>query len=76
MRSELVYTAGIKIPNRFLLATVAMKAVQRLHISTTRTEETANRVFSEVADGRFVEVKLPQLRQQPPIEPLLVSPAA
>jgi hypothetical protein len=76
MRSELVYSAGIKIPNRFLLATIAMKAVQRLHITTTRTEETANRVFSEVADGRFLEVTLPRLVPQPSIEPLLVSPAA
>jgi hypothetical protein len=76
MRSELVYSAGIQISNRFLLATVAMKAVQRLHIATTRTEETANRVFSDVAEGRFVEVKLPPIKPQPPIEPLLVSPAA
>ena len=45
MRSELVYSAGIKIANRFLLATVAIKAVRKLHISTTRTEDTANVVF-------------------------------
>lgn len=76
MRSELVYSAGIQISNRFLLATVAMKAVQRLHIATTRTEETANRVFSDVAEGRFVKVKMPPIKPQPLIDPLLVSPAA
>lgn len=76
MRSELVYTAGIKIPNRFLLASVAMKAVQRLHVPTTRTEETANRVFSEVAHGRFTEVKMPLIKSEAPIEPLLISSAA
>ena len=76
MRSELVYSAGIKIPNRFPLATVTIKAVQSLHISTTRTEDTANRVFSEVAQGRYVDVTLPEVLPQPSIEPLLVAPAA
>jgi hypothetical protein len=76
MRSELVYSAGLRIPNRFLLATVAMKAVHRLHITTTRTEETANRVFSEVADNRYVSVKMPAIKPQPTIEPLLITPAA
>ncbi len=76
MRSELVYSAGIKIPNRFLLTTVTIKAVQSLHISTTRTEDTANRVFLEVAEGRYVDVVLPEVIPQPAIEPLLVAPAA
>ena len=76
MRSELVYSAGIKIPNRFLLATVTIKAVQSLHISTTRTEDTADRVFAEVAEGRYVDVTMPEVIPQPSIEPLLVAPAA
>jgi len=76
MRSELVYSAGLRIPNRFLLATVTIKAVQSLHISTTRTEDTANRVFEEVAQGRYVDVTMPEVVPQPAIEPLLVAPAA
>jgi hypothetical protein len=76
MRSELVYSAGIRIPNRFLLATVTIKAVQSLHISTTRTEDTANRVFEEVAMGRYVDVTMPEVMPQPAIEPLLIAPAA
>jgi len=52
MRSELVYSAGLKIENRFLLATVAIKAVRKLHIRTPRTEYTANVVFVGVAGGR------------------------
>lgn len=76
MRSELVYSAGIKIPNRFLLTTVTIKAVQSLHIATTRTEDTANRVFLDVAEGRYVEVQLPAVVPQPAIEPLLITPAA
>jgi hypothetical protein len=76
MRSELVYSASTKIENRFLLATVTIRAVRRLHIIATRTEDTANHVFSEISQGRFIEVKMPVLKPVPPIEPLLISPAA
>ena len=74
MRSELVYWAGIKIANRFLLATVTIKAVRKLHISTTRTEDTANSVFQEVAAGHYTDVKMPELAPQVAIEPLIVDP--
>ena len=76
MRSELVYSAGIRIPNRFLLTTLTIKAVQSLHISSTRTEDTANRVFAEVASGHFTDVRLPSVMPQPALEPLLIVPAA
>jgi hypothetical protein len=76
MRSELVYSAGIRIPNRFLLTTLTIKAVQSLHISSTRTEDTANRVFADVASGHFTDVKMPSLAVQTAIEPLLIAPAA
>ena len=48
MRSELVYEAGLKIENRFLLAATAMRAARRLHVNSTRTEDTVNRVLVEV----------------------------
>ncbi|HVJ08257.1 MAG TPA: hypothetical protein VM554_07720 [Acidisarcina sp.] len=73
MRSQIVYSAGIVIPNRFLLASVTMKAVQKLHISTTRTADTANLVFAEVAQGRFTDVSMPHIAPQESIEPLLVD---
>jgi hypothetical protein len=76
MRSELVYSAGIRIPNRFLLTTLTIKAVQSLHISSTRTEDTANRVFADVASGHFTDVKMPAVAVQSPIETLLIAPAA
>jgi hypothetical protein len=76
MRSEVVYSAGLKIVNRFLLATVAMKAVRKLHISTTRTEDTANVVFGDVAAGRYTDVSMPEILPQAAIEPLLVDPFA
>lgn len=76
MRSELVYSAGLKIENRFLLATVVMRAVRKLHVESTRTEDTANRVFSEVAAGKYVSVQLPAIVPPTAIEPLLIAAAA
>ena len=75
MRSELVYAAGLKMQNRFLLAVVTMQAVRKLHILSTRTEDTANHVFQELAAGRSLDVTLPELKPQPAIEPLLIATA-
>lgn len=76
MRSALVYSAGIKIENRFLLATVVMRAVNRLHVGSTRTEDTANKVFAEIAEGHYAPLPLPEPVPPPLIEPLLIAPAA
>jgi len=76
MRSELVYEAGLKIENRFLLAATVMRAVKKLHVSSTRTEDTVNRVFAEVASGTRVHGKLPEVTPPPAIDVLLITPAA
>lgn len=76
MRSDLVHSAGRHIENRFLLATVVMRAVRKLHISSTRTEDTANVVFSDISKGRYVPAALPEPVPLPAIEPLLITPAA
>ena len=76
MRSELVYSAGLQIENRFLLATVVMRAVRKLHVQATRTEDTANRVLSDVAQGMYAPEALPEPVPAPAIEPLLIAPAA
>jgi hypothetical protein len=76
MRSELVYSASTKIGNRFLLATVTMRAVKRLHVISTRTEDTANKVLADITTGRFIEVKPAPLKPLPPIDVLLITPAA
>jgi hypothetical protein len=76
MRSELVYEAGLKIENRFLLATTAMKATRKLHVSSTRTEDTVNRVLAEVGRGTRVHGKLPKVIPPPAIDALLITPAA
>ena len=49
MRSDLVYSAGLQVHNRFLLASAVMRAVRKLHIDSTRTEDTINKVFVEMA---------------------------
>jgi hypothetical protein len=76
MRSNLVYSAGLKIENRFLLATVVMRAVRKLHIDSTRTEDTANHVFSQVAEGKFISVQMPAVVAAPAIDALLIASAA
>jgi hypothetical protein len=75
MRSELVYCAGLQVGNRFLLATIAMRAVRTLHINSARTEDTANQVLAEIAKGRYADAEVPELAPLPTIEPLLISPA-
>jgi hypothetical protein len=72
MRSELVYLAGLKIENRFLLSATVMRVARALHVSSGRTEDTLNRVFADVAEGRFVDVKLPEITPPPPIDELVV----
>ena len=73
MRSELVYLAGLRIENRFLLSTTVMRAVRMLHANSRRTEDTVNQVFAEVADGRYADGKLPEITPPPAIDALLVT---
>jgi hypothetical protein len=75
MRSELVYEAGLKIENRFLLATTAMQATRKLHVTSTRTEDTVNRVFAEVARGHYSHGDLPEVTPPLSIDLLLITPA-
>ena len=74
MRSELVYEAGLKIENRFLLATTAMQATRKMHLTSTRTEDTVNRVLTEVANGRYGHGELPEVTPPAAIEALLITP--
>jgi hypothetical protein len=74
MRSELVYSAGLKIENRFLLSAMVMRAVRKLHVNSSRTEDTLNKVFAGVAEGRFAHGDLPSIPPPPPIDVLLVTP--
>jgi hypothetical protein len=72
MRSQLVYLAGLKIGNRFMLSATVMRAVRVFHVNSRRTEDTVNRVFAEVAEGRYADAKLPEITPPPPIDELVV----
>ena len=74
MRSELVYAAGLQIGNRFLLASTAMRAVRKLHVTSTRTEDTINQIFTEVANGKPIVHKLPEIESPPTIDVLVIAP--
>ena len=76
MRSQLVYAANVQMPNRYLMAMVAMLAVRKLHIASTRTQDTANHVFAELAAGRALDVTMPELKPLAPLDPVLVSVGA
>jgi len=75
MRSELVYSAVLRVENRFLLASTAIVAVRRLHVDATRTEDTINRVLVEFADNPGVVGALPGVVPPPAIDALIL-PAA
>jgi len=74
VRSELVYAAGLQIGNRFLLASTAMRAVRKLHVTSTRTEDTINQIFTEVANGKPIVHKLPEIESPPTIDVLVIAP--
>lgn len=72
MRSQLIYSAGIQVTNRFLLSTIAMGAVRRLHVNSTRVEDTTNQILSEVGNGNYIQVKMPEIKAAPSIDPSLI----
>lgn len=76
MRSQLVFDAGLNIDNRFLLSATVMRASKKLHIASTRTADTVNKVFVEVAKGRCMYEQLPKPAPPAIIDLFLVSPAA
>jgi hypothetical protein len=68
MRSDLVFEAESNVPNRFLLAAIAMRVARKLHISSNATEHTINRVLSDIANGLFTDAKLPAIATLPAME--------
>jgi hypothetical protein len=53
-----------------------MRAAKRLHVSSTRTEDTVNRVLTEVANGTRVHGDLPEVPSPDPIDLLLITSIA
>lgn len=75
MRSNLVHSAESQVASRFLLATIAMRAVRVLHIDSTRTEDTANEVFTEIANGKYIHTELPPVASPRSMDLLITSAA-
>jgi hypothetical protein len=76
MRSNLVFTAGIQVANRFLLAAIAMRVSRKLHVNSDRTEQTVNHALTEIGKGRFIDAVFPEIVKAPAMEPPLIVPAA
>ena len=49
--------------------------VRRLHVNSTRVEDTTNQILSEVGNGNYIQVKMPEIKAAPPIDPLLIPVA-
>lgn len=74
MRSDLVHRASRRIENKFLLATTLMQAVRKLHVASTRTEDTSNQVLVDVAEGRYAHGALPEIEPPPAIDVFVIAP--
>jgi len=61
MRSELVYPAVRKVPNRYLLCQVASKATRKFHRPNTRVQDTMNQILE-----KFGQVEVQGLVSAPP----------
>lgn len=57
MRSDLVFGALKQVPNRFLLAQLAAKAIRELHKPYTRISETANDVLERFSRSHPMAVQ-------------------
>jgi len=60
MQNHLVFSAEKKVNHEFLLATIAIKAIHRLHRPGERTEVTAARVFYILSKGEPIDLPYPE----------------
>jgi hypothetical protein len=52
MRSELVYPAVRKVPNRYMLCQVASKATRKFHRPNTRVQDTMNQILEKFGESQ------------------------
>jgi hypothetical protein len=64
MHCHILFSAEEKVGHEFLLASMAMKAVQRMHRPGIRTEETMSQVFAIMAKGHPMKVPVGALHDQ------------
>ncbi len=60
MRSNLVYSAEHRVNSPFLLTSLIVKEVRKMHSDSTRTEDTVNRAFSLMAKCQTAEQQTAQ----------------
>lgn len=53
MRSEHVFVASSRISNRYSLCQTIAQATRRLHVTSTRTQDTMNQVLCDIGSGRY-----------------------
>jgi hypothetical protein len=56
MRSEHVYRALTRIPNRFRLCQATARVTRVTHMPQTRTEDTVNNVLGDISKGKHGNV--------------------
>jgi hypothetical protein len=68
MRSEHVFIAATRISNRYTLCQTIAQATRRLHINSTRTADTMNKVLFDIGIGRYgAAIKAQPLPSPPPL---------
>lgn len=69
MRSEQVYKALTRIPNRFRLCQATARVTRVIHMPQTRTEDTMNNVLLEISKGMHGGVSAPvELKPTPAMD--------
>lgn len=53
MRSEKVFEAASRIPNRYSLCQTTARATRRMHVPSTRPQDTMNEVLSAIGNGVY-----------------------
>ena len=59
MRSEHVYLALTRMPNRFRLCQATARVTRVVHMPQTRTEDTVNSVLLDISKGKHGNVSAP-----------------
>ena len=69
MRSEQVYLALTRIPNRFRLCQATARVARVVHLPQTRTEDTVNSVLLDISKGMHNNVFAPvELKPAPALD--------
>jgi hypothetical protein len=68
MLSENIFPAASRIPNRYKLCQALAKATRRLHLPSTRTQDTTNQILIDIGRGTYGTIVAAQAMLPPPPE--------